>query len=210
MKGLLLKDLAIVKQQGRSIFIIVAIAIFMMLSGNDITFVIAYANILFVMFGITTLNYDAFDNGFSFLFTLPITRKIYVLEKYLFSLLCVATGLALSTILILATGNMSSESIGFIVGYAVAAMLLLSILLPVELKFGPEKGRIAMIIIFAIVFAVGFGIKEVAETIDLTGLLITLENMSDAVLTCILVGIVIVMIGLSYLISCKIMEKKEF
>ena len=29
MKGLLLKDLAIVKQQGRSIFIIVAIAIFM-------------------------------------------------------------------------------------------------------------------------------------------------------------------------------------
>lgn len=210
MKGLLLKDLAIVKQQGRSIFIIVAIAVFMMLSGNDITFAIAYANILFVMFGITTLNYDAFDNGFSFLFTLPITRKIYVAEKYIFSLMCVATGLGLSAILMLVTGNMNSEALGFIVGYAVAAVLLLSVLLPIELKFGPEKGRIAMIVIFAIVFAAVFGIKSVVGADKLASILLNLEKMNDAVVACILAAIVIVLAGISYFISCKVIEKKEF
>ncbi len=210
MKGLLLKDLAILKQQGRSIFIIVAIAVFMMMSGNDITFAIAYANILFVMFGITTLNYDAFDNGFSFLFTLPITRKMYVAEKYLFSLMCVVTGLSLSAILMLVTGNMNSEAIGFIVGYAMAAIFLLSALLPIELKFGPEKGRIAMIVIFAIVFALVFGIKKVVGVDKLASILISLEKMNEIAVMCILAGIVIILLGISYFISCKVMEKKEF
>lgn len=210
MKGLLLKDLAIVKQQGKSIFIIIAIAVFMMMSGNDITFATAYANILFVMFGITTLNYDAFDNGFSFLFTLPITRKMYVAEKYLFSLMCVVTGLSLSAILMLVTGNMNSEAIGFIVGYAMAAIFLLSALLPIELKFGPEKGRIAMIVIFAIVFALVFGIKKVVGVDKLASILISLEKMNEIAVMCILAGIVIILLGISYFISCKVMEKKEF
>ena len=210
MKGLLLKDLAILKQQGRSIFIIVAIAVFMMMSGNDITFAIAYANILFVMFGITTLNYDAFDNGFSFLFTLPITRKMYVAEKYLFSLMCVVTGLSLSAILMLVTGNMNSEAIGFIVGYAMAEIFLLSALLPIELKFGPEKGRIAMIVIFAIVFALVFGIKKVVGVDKLASILISLEKMNEIAVMCILAGIVIILLGISYFISYKVMEKKEF
>ncbi len=210
MKGLLLKDFAIVKQQGRSIFIIVAIAIFMMFSGNDITFVVAYANMLFVMFGITTLNYDAFDNGFSFLFTLPISRKLYVAEKYLFSLMCVAAGLILSSVLMTVTGNMNSDALSFIVGYAMAATLLLSILLPVELKFGPEKGRIAMIVIFAIVFAVVFGLKKVSESVDFTSVIVTINGMNKVALTGILIGIDIIILIVSYIISCRIMEKKEF
>lgn len=210
MKGLLLKDLAIVKQQGRSIFIIVAIAIFMMISGNDITFVVAYANMLFVMFGITTLSYDAFDNGFSFLFTLPISRKLYVAEKYLFSLMCVATGLILSSVLMAVTGNMNSDAFSFIVGYAMAATLLLSILLPVELKFGPEKGRIAMIVIFAIVFAVVFGLKKISESVDFTSVFVTLNSMNKTTLIGIMIGIEVVIVTLSYITSCRIIEKKEF
>jgi hypothetical protein len=210
MKGLLLKDLAIVKQQGRSIIIIVAIAIFMMASGNDITFAIAYANILFVMFGITTLNYDAFDNGFSFLFTLPITRKMYVTEKYLFSLMCVVAGLTLSLVLMTVTGNLSSDGIWFIAGYAAAAILLLSLLLPIELKYGPEKGRIAMIIIFAIVFAVVFGLKKVIGPDQIASLLIALEKMNEVLLAGIVGAAIIVLLLISYLISCRIMEKKEF
>ena len=210
MKGLLLKDLAIVKQQGRSIFIIVAIAISMMFSGNDITFAIAYANILFVMFGITTLNYDAFDNGYSFLFTLPITRKMYVAEKYLFSIMCVTAGLSMSAILMLVTENMNSDAIAFIVGYAMAALLLLAVLLPIELKFGLEKGRIAMIILFAIIVAIVFGLKKVVGADRVAIMLISLTKMNNAVLASILAGGIIIIVGISYFISCKIMEKKEF
>ena len=210
MKGLLLKDMAIIKQQGRSFFIIVAVAVFMMVMGNDITFAIAYANMLCVMFGITTLNYDAFDNGYAFLFTLPITRKVYVREKYVFSLMCTAVGLALSTVLIIGTGNVSSDSVGLIAGYAIAAILLLSILLPVELKYGPEKGRVAMIVIFAIVFAIVFGVKKVAGEEVLVKLIVTLDEMNRWTIAGILAVVVIVILFASYLLSCRIMEKKEF
>lgn len=36
------------------------------------------------MFTATTISYDGFDNCYLFLMTLPVTRKKYVNEKYLF------------------------------------------------------------------------------------------------------------------------------
>ena len=84
MKGLLLKDLSILKTQGRSAVLIMAIALFMLIAGNNTALAVVYANILFVTFGITTISYDNYDNGYAFLFTLPIRRKLYVMEKYVF------------------------------------------------------------------------------------------------------------------------------
>ena len=69
-----------------SLSIIFAVVIFMLVAGQDTSFVIMYANIIFMMFGLSTISYDAFDNGEAFLFTLPITKKLYVKEKYVFSL----------------------------------------------------------------------------------------------------------------------------
>lgn len=210
MKGLLIKDLAILKQQSRSLIAIVLIAVFMMMAEKNVNFVISYVNILFVMFGITTLNYDAFDNGFTFLFTLPITKKMYVAEKYLFSLMCVATGIILSVVFIFAVGQMSSEAVGFLVGYVWFAVIFLSLLLPIELKFGPEKGRVAMIVLFAIIMSLAFVVKKLAGEMDFTKLVYFLETSSKGVLIAIGCVTVVAIMVISYLISCRIMEKKEF
>lgn len=210
MKGLLIKDLAILKQQSRSLIAIVLIAVFMMMAEKNVNFVVSYVNILFVMFGITTLNYDAFDNGFTFLFTLPITKKMYVAEKYLFSLMCVATGIILSVVFIFAVGQMSSEAVGFLVGYVWFAVIFLSLLLPIELKFGPEKGRVAMIVLFAVVMAIVFGVKKLAGEADFSELIYFLETSSKSVLVTLGICFAAVIMGISYLISCKVMEKKEF
>jgi len=43
MKGLLLKDLALIKNQSQAFIIVVVIALFMMLAGNDVIFIISYA-----------------------------------------------------------------------------------------------------------------------------------------------------------------------
>ena len=145
MKGLLLKDLSILKTQGRSFVIIIAIAMFMLIAGNNTTFAVIYANILFVTFGITTLSYDTHDNGYAFLFTLPIIRKLYVVEKYVFSLLSVATGVILSFVLILGVSFikddyvLTTSDLIFVIGYALGSIIFLSIMLPVNLRFGPEK-----------------------------------------------------------------------
>ena len=216
MKGLLLKDLSIIKTQIRSVVLIMIIALFMMLAGNNTTFAVVYSNILFVTFGINTLSYDSHDNGNAFLFTLPITRKLYILEKYVFSMLSVVTGTILSLILMLGVSFVkdnymfTSSEISFVIGYAIGAFVVLAIMLPVNLKFGPEKGRIAMIVLIAIVMAGVFSISKIAGTVDLTKLYFEMREVSIFVIWTILILVTLIIISLSYMISCKVMEKKEF
>lgn len=216
MKGLLLKDLSIIKTQIRSVVLIMIIALFMMLAGNNTTFAVVYSNILFVTFGINTLSYDSHDNGYAFLFTLPISRKLYVLEKYVFSMLSVVTGTILSLILMLGVSfvkdnyMLTSSEISFVIGYAIGAFVVLAIMLPVNLKFGPEKGRIAMIVLIAIVMAGVFSISKIAGTVDLTKLYFEMREVSIFVIWTILILVTLIIISLSYMISCKVMEKKEF
>lgn len=216
MKGLLLKDLSIIKTQIRSVVLIMIIALFMMLAGNNTTFAVVYSNILFVTFGINTLSYDSHDNGNAFLFTLPITRKLYILEKYVFSMLSVVIGTILSLILMLGVSfvkdnyMLTSSEISFVIGYAIGAFVVLAIMLPVNLKFGPEKGRIAMIVLIAIVMAGVFSISKIAGTVDLTKLYFEMREVSIFVIWTILILVTLIIISLSYMISCKVMEKKEF
>lgn len=216
MKGLLLKDLSILKTQGRSAVLIMAIALFMLIAGNNTAFAVVYANILFVTFGITTISYDNYDNGYAFLFTLPISRKLYVMEKYVFSMLSIATGTVLSLILMIVVSFikvdyiLTTSEIAFVIGYGVSAILISAIMLPVNLKFGPEKGRIAMVVLIAIVMSGIFAMAKISGTMDLTRVYLGIKGSPAFIIIGIFSVIVLLILAGSYLISCKIMEKKEF
>ena len=112
-----------VKAQLRSAIIIFAVVIFMLIAGQDTGFVIMYANIIFMMFGLSTISYDAFDNGEAFLFTLPITKKLYVQEKYVFSLGALLSGFILSLILLLTIKGAGASEISFATGYMLGGTL---------------------------------------------------------------------------------------
>ena len=216
MKGLLLKDLSILKTQGRSAVLIMAIALFMLIAGNNTAFAVVYANILFVTFGITTISYDNYDNGYAFLFTLPISRKLYVMEKYVFSMLSIATGTVLSLILMVGVSIikedyiLTTSEIAFVIGYGVSAIVISSIMLPVNLKFGPEKGRIAMVVLIAIVMSGIFAMAKISGTMDLTRVYLGIKGSPAFIIIGIFSVIVLLILAGSYLISCKIMENKEF
>ena len=216
MKGLLLKDLSILKTQGRSAVLIMAIALFMLIAGNNTAFAVVYANILFVTFGITTISYDNYDNGYAFLFTLPVSRKLYVMEKYVFSILSIATGTVLSLILMIVVSFikvdyiLTTSEIAFVIGYGVSAIVISSIMLPVNLKFGPEKGRIAMVVLIAIVMSGIFAMAKISGTMDLTRVYLGIKGSPAFIIIGIFSVIVLLILAGSYLISCKIMENKEF
>ena len=216
MKGLLLKDLSILKTQGRSAVLIMAIALFMLIAGNNTAFAVVYANILFVTFGITTISYDNYDNGYAFFFTLPISRKLYVMEKYVFSMLSIATGTVLSLILMIVVSFikvdyiLTTSEIAFVIGYGVSAIVISSIMLPVNLKFGPEKGRIAMVVLIAIVMSGIFAMAKISGTMDLTRVYLGIKGSPAFIIIGIFSVIVLLILAGSYLISCKIMENKEF
>ncbi len=216
MKGLFWKDFALLKNQMRQMVLFILIAAFMTVFDEDATFQIGYCIMMFGILGLSTISYDEFDNGSAFLFTLPITRKQYVLEKMLFLLTMLLAGGAVAfTILILNTVITGQNltilaNIEFMMATWATLVIMLSCILPVELKYGAEKGRVAMVAVFAVFFAAGLLVKKLLGPTKLKLVVVFLENMTREMLwgSIIVVGVTIIFI--SYTISCRIMEKKEF
>ena len=88
MKGLLIKDWKLLRNQGGYFSTVFLIVILIMSIGSVSTtgFMISYMTFLFSVFVLSTLSYDSHDNGMAFLMSLPVERKTYVKEKYLFAI----------------------------------------------------------------------------------------------------------------------------
>ena len=96
MRGLICKDLRLMMVQKNFLIMLAAVALVSLAAMDDPMFVIMYMTLIFTSFILSTMSYDEFDNGFPFLFTLPITRKLYVREKYVLALLSGAAAWVLS------------------------------------------------------------------------------------------------------------------
>lgn len=160
---------------------------------------------------------DEFDNGNAFLFSLPITRKDYVLEKYIFGLISgimfLLLGTVISLVVIGITKTGSFNEIFLTAGSLFPTILLiLSIMLPFILKFGGEKGRIAIIGVMGFIFVIGLLLIKTTEYlgIDLYVLINKLPKFEPLVYIILFLLLSVVILGISYLISLTILKKKEF
>lgn len=217
MKGLLIKDFRLMKNMKNSILMIIVIAMGMGAYIKDASFIITYLALIGATFTSSTMSYDEFDNGYPFLLSLPVSRKGYVLEKYIFGLLLNGGGWLLGSVIATVAGAVRNtapvtDSLMMSLALLPLALLLLSVLLPFHMKFGGEKGRIVMIIAMGMIFAVVVLGAKLAESmhIDLDAALEKLPVMGTGTIALggIVVGVVILL--LSCRISIGIMEKKEF
>lgn len=99
MKGLLIKDFKLLKGQKNFFMAITAISIIMIIVSPGTSFPIGLLGFVGALFSLSSISYDEFDNGNAFLFSLPITRKDYVLEKYIFGLISGIMFLLLGTVI---------------------------------------------------------------------------------------------------------------
>lgn len=106
LKGLFIKDLKFMKLQIPILIISIVCAVFI----GGTTFVIPYMTIFSAIIGLSSINYDEFDNGSAYLLSLPITREKYIFEKYLFSLSIGLAGWILSVLIVLLRGEILSEN----------------------------------------------------------------------------------------------------
>lgn len=169
------------------------------------------------LFSLSSISYDEFDNGNAFLFSLPITRKDYVLEKYIFGLISgimfLLLGTVISLVVIGITKTGSFNEIFLTAGSLFPTILLiLSIMLPFILKFGGEKGRIAIIGVMGFIFVIGLLLIKTTEYlgIDLYVLINKLPKFEPLVYIILFLLLSVVILGISYLISLTILKKKEF
>ena len=222
MKGMLIKDFRLLKNQGKSLLLmLLVVAIFM----NFITdvgpaFIVGYITIIFSLFTATTISYDEFDNCYLFIMTLPVTRKKYVNEKYVFALLSIACtwvlGTVLGTILLLAQPAVemnAADWLGSCIGYIFAAWICVSIMLPIRLKFDSEKSRYANFIMIAVVFIAAFLVSSAIDYLPASIVEAGKEwfyGLSAGGVLGIAGGITVAAVIISYLCSQHIMAKKEF
>lgn len=220
MKGLFVKDLCLMRELKKMVLIIIFISAIFTFSGTDSSFLTGYIVVLTSLLSGMTISYDEMNNGMAFLMTLPVTRKQYVKEKYLTGIVMILIGIVYSFAINMARILVSSEAtnlndlfITFMI-FGVVGIIMLSFSIPVDLKFGAEKGRImfffgVMIVVFTIFLGLRFLEKYSPEKKEAVIQWIN-EALSGPMIYPACVICVIGVVGISYVIGCRIMEKKEF
>ena len=217
MKGLLIKDFKLLKNQKNFLIIIVLIAVIMSVTMSNIGFVIGYLIMVLPFFSISTISYDEFDNGRAFLFTLPISRKLYIIEKYCFTFILGGFAMVLATIISLSIdafgGFNELKNIFYSVPITFLLMsLFLSVFLPIQIKFGSEKSRYVLISIVAICVLIGYLGKKLFNVlnIDTVYLLNVISKIDIWFIVSASVLAIAIIVLLSLKISIAILNKKEF
>lgn len=218
MRGLLIKDMKLMLRQKRSLLVVAGMGVMLMFTNGQPSSAIAYIVMLLTIFTISTISYDEYENGMNFLLTLPINRKTYVQEKFLFAgILALGScvfAVAMAYMISMAKSIETSIQELFIVGGSVTAVALVifAIILPLQIKFGAEKGRIAMFAVFAAVGVSSALAVKVMEMIDgkQSDKLRLFSELTPGFIVILALFALILVLLASYVISVKIISKKEY
>lgn len=206
MSGLLLKDLYILKKYGKTMVALILFFSLFAAFSKDAGFLSGMIIFVGTTMAINSFSYDDLSKWQSFALAMPVKRRTVVLAKYLFTLI-LAVGstlfsVVLNVILGLVRRNIALDSILPVAGIMLGLVLFINaIILPLIYKFGVEKSRLLMIVVYAlpavfILSALNFG-SSFPAFIPLN----LLAALSPVLVAAVFWG--------SYLLSCRIYEKKE-
>lgn len=210
MLGLIKKDFLLIKANLKSMIIIFVIYIMLAFQGTlDVTFIIPLIGIILFL---STFSYDDFNNWNSYAVTLPNGRKNVVRAKYITSIILMIILAVVAFFIGIGIGYIKTNSINLdeiissLMGTMLSSVIIISLLYPIVFKFGATNGRI---ILFAVVFGIaGIG-TLIAQFIDMTPIINIINKLDNYLLIAIPI-IYIILLGISYLISSKIYQNKEF
>lgn len=215
MKGLLLKDFYLTIQKKKFLLIILFVAGFLLATQQQsgIAFVISYVSVLSMELVLSTFTADESDRSIVYLLTLPVNSSSYVTEKYVFSFLCGLTGWFITTAACAAIwpANIISTAVqaAFVFGILV---LFECIVLPIQMKFGSEKGRIALLLM--VIGGVGL-VSLLEKVVDgfIPAVNAATEKLTGLHPAVILPGGIclgLVCLFISWAVSRRIMNKKSY
>ena len=166
MKGLLIKDYKLMLGQKSFLGMAALMSVLYLAIYKDPTFAVVFITVMCTMFTVSTLSYDEYENGMAYLFTLPISRNTYVLEKYVFALVnSTATGvtmyaMAYGVVKIRGLAISQSDMYSGLAGACFVSIIMISYMIPLYIKFGIEKSRIVSVSGMAAIFLILYlGIK---------------------------------------------------
>lgn len=197
MKGLLLKDLYMVKAYFRTYLILIVGFIFFSTFSAKIDFMYFYPMILAGSTPFSLIAYDERSRWNQYCDTLPVSRKTAVSSRYIMTLIFVGAVFLLTAILQLFSPHFSPETYTANLSVLIVMGLLTpTVLLPLIFRFGVEKGRLFYYFIIGAFCALSIGAANAPVDLQIPPLLLP--------------AVSVVLFILSWIISIKIYKKKEF
>lgn len=212
MKGLMLKDIYNMKGYGRSLLFIIVIFALAFKEQGSATLIVMFTIMSSILI-INSLAQDEMYKWYHMALSMPVTCRQLVLAKYIvsagYAFAALLTGAAVSFIL-QAAGWFPGED--FIVMLAVMAisfliaLLFIAVIIPVNLKFGVQKGRLLLLSLVALPLL----LTLVIASLGVAAPSVMFYGLSPYVIVLGSFAAVAVLVVISYFISVRIMKKKEF
>ena len=207
MKGLIKKDLFILKNNMKSFILLSFIYIACCLNSDGIeAFIIPF---MMAMLCISTFSYDEFNKWDAYAITLPGDRSSIIKAKYAVALILIVLSFFATILLSFIIGTIRNNfDFNNTLVYTLTGMgtglFVISFIYPLIIKFGLEKGRIGIMI-------GAFGLSGLLAFLGTTikipaGTLAFLERILPIALPLI----VAIIFTISYFLSKRIYAKKEF
>ena len=214
MSGLLMKDLELLKVNIKTYFLVFMIGIiYLFVQTDGSIFFVGYITFVSLSVTVGTISYDGYHHGMNFLMTLPFTRKEYVRSKYL-----TAAGITVAAAIVsIIPGFLKAQQVSTQKEYLVSAGvililagILLSVMLPLRLKYEIEKSRILMVALVAVIFLIAAGGKKALELYKGNADFQILNVFAGWQIAIAMIVVMVICMAVSVKVSERIMERKEF
>lgn len=212
MKGLLLKDIYNLKRLGKQYLIICAGMLVWSIFMKNYSFFSMMIMLSGIMSVLSSFSFDEAVHFEKYALTLPVTKKNLVQAKYVLLLVFLIgsflIGILGSALLdLIMDGGILELQEQLISAASVACLFLLafSIMIPAIFKLGVEKGRMLLVGIYMGIFALVWGGLYLLKELEI--------HFSDGTASKLFGAAALVILAVffvSYRVSIKIVEKKEW
>ena len=200
MKGLFKKDLLLLKSQIKYIVMIVVICLIMAYANSGFAYISSYLTFMGTGLVFNSFSYDMYHNEMAYLFALPISKKEYCIEKYIYAFTITFISWLIAFLITSAT-HINLETVIVQLAMLFSGFIYISITIPVVIRYGREKATIIVLMLILLLFlAVASGATSV-------GML--MSNFSGFILIGIYAFIVIAALIISYRNTISILNDKE-
>ncbi|MDO5784352.1 MAG: ABC-2 transporter permease [Eubacteriales bacterium] len=210
MRGLMKYDLMQICSGIKGAFVALYLILLAVLNvfssdGNLFSYIVVFIS---AIFGIAAFSYEEADHWNRYKAALPVSNSQIVLARYGMLGICMAVGIIASLALGAISGVAGTMELAMtdwllsLVQCVIVAVLYLEIMIPVMYRFGSERGRIIMLLLFLIFFGALCGIGSIAYEWER---LVTVYTS-----TLFMAGVAAVLLPVSISASIRIQAKKEY
>ena len=213
MCGLIWKDFLVLRKNLRLYVLFLLGYLGMALLGIfDLTFVTTFCSVILMILPISAFSYDEFARWDRYARTLPLSTRQLVGGRYLFVLLlmlAVAAIGAVSAVLLSFTGSVDLwESLGTQLVSLGAALFIVDVMFPLNYRLGPERARPFLFAVTFLPFILLFLLAK-ADILDLS-FLDRLQHSQAAAGFALVPLAALAGLAVSFLVSCRVAERKEY